>query len=54
MAGALHYATVYGKDPQTLALYPGVGDISSPEISTDKTRADLMRATAAKFATLTK
>ncbi len=35
--------------PQALALYPGQGDISAPEISTDKVLADSMRATAAKF-----
>ena len=52
LSGALHYATVYGKSPVGLALYPDTGDVPAPEMSKDKARADLMRATAAKFATL--
>ena len=49
LAGAVHYATVYGKSPAPLALYPGVGDVPAPEMTTDKPRADLMRTLAAKF-----
>ncbi|HVJ17890.1 MAG TPA: DUF4886 domain-containing protein [Polyangiaceae bacterium] len=47
LAGAMHYATVYGKSPEGLLLYPGSGDIPAPEISTDTAKADLMRAIAA-------
>ncbi|MES1177666.1 MAG: hypothetical protein ABUL62_25300 [Myxococcales bacterium] len=51
LAGALYYAAVYGESSQGLALYPGVGDLSAPEISKDMARAHSMRATAAKFST---
>jgi hypothetical protein len=50
LAGALHYATAYGKSPVPLKLYPAPGDVPAPEMSKDNARADLMRSTAAKFA----
>jgi hypothetical protein len=49
LIGAVHFATVYGVSPGTVALYPGPDDVPSPEMTTDTARADLMRTIAAMY-----
>lgn len=50
LAAATHYGTVFGKSPVDVPLYPGAGDISTPLISDNKTKADQLRAIAARYA----
>ena len=50
LAAATHYGTVFGKSPVDVQLYPGAGDISTPLISDNKTKADQLRAIAARYA----
>lgn len=48
LVAAMHYAAVYGK--QAPAYYPDATDIPAPAISSDRARADRLRALAAEYA----
>ncbi|HVY25913.1 MAG TPA: LamG-like jellyroll fold domain-containing protein [Polyangiaceae bacterium] len=53
LAAGVHFATIYGKSPATLPLYPGAADVSAPTIDSDKTKADKLRDIAARYAATT-
>lgn len=50
LIAAVHFGVIYGKSPTALALYPGTGDIPTPVISGDMTKADKLRAIATAYA----